>query len=116
MDTENSKPGKLKQSEWLVYIQAWENSGKKQALYCQENDLSLTTFGYWRTCYLKKKKQVVPKKTTTFIPVKLAEVKPVVSEVIHASFTSGLQLRLPLSMPLEEMIRLLKSLEHPHAN
>lgn len=116
MNFENGQSEQLKQPEWFKHIQQWENSGKNQALYCQENNLSLASFSYWRTCYLKKQKPITPKKVAAFIPIKLTEVNPVASEMLQADFSSGLKLRIPLSMPLEEIVRLLKSLEHSHAN
>ena len=122
-----SSKDKVSAEEWLAYIEAWEKSGKTQPQFCQEQGLVYSTFSYWRTCYLNKiarpkaSKNIqqlppVVKKSPSFIPVRLPDAKPALTETIQARFATGLTLMLPLSMPVNDMARLLRILEQPHAN
>jgi len=38
-----------KKDFWQQHIQAWEKSKLAQKVYCQQNDISFASFGYWRT-------------------------------------------------------------------
>ncbi|WP_299948094.1 hypothetical protein [uncultured Microbulbifer sp.] len=33
---------------WQQHISAWKNSNLSQAAYCQQRELKLSTFTYWR--------------------------------------------------------------------
>ncbi|MFN7097362.1 MAG: IS66 family insertion sequence element accessory protein TnpA [Gammaproteobacteria bacterium] len=122
MNDEHSNLKKISKDKWFGYIDAWEKSGKTQPQFCEENNLSYITFGYWRTCYLKqlnqsttiKQQHNVTQQKSSFIPVKVAEAKSTSPDVIQARFSSGLTLALPLSMPTSEVIKLLQALAHHH--
>lgn len=124
MIDEQRNPQKISKNTWFDYIEAWQQSGKTQLHFCKENKLSYGTFGYWRTGYLKqidpsaKSKQIkrIIQDKPAFIPVKLPEIKPALTDVIQARFASGLTLALPLSMPTNDVIKLLQALEHHHAH
>jgi len=122
-----SNKDKINAKEWLAHIEAWEKSGKTQPQFCQEHGLTYSTFGYWRTCYLNQRAKSkalddihqptpVIKNKPAFIPVRLPEVKPVLTDLIQARFATGLALALPLSMPVNDMALLLRMLEQQHAN
>lgn len=34
---------------WQTHIHAWKESGLSQRAFCHQNQLSYSTFGYWRT-------------------------------------------------------------------
>ena len=121
----NDKQGsqrKISKEEWLGYAKAWEKSGKPQPLFCKENNLPYTAFGYRRMKYLEEKittKAPVPAKANNsiavapkpaFLPVVLPNVKPASPDVLQAKLLSGLTLTLPLSMPTDDMIKLLQAL------
>ena len=37
------------QARWSGHVAAWRASGTTQAAYCRAHDLSLASFGYWRS-------------------------------------------------------------------
>jgi hypothetical protein len=39
---------KIRIEEWSDHLQAWRESGLSQRAYCQQADLKLHQFGYWR--------------------------------------------------------------------
>lgn len=65
-----------KQVFWQKHIQTWQRSALSQTAYCQQHELSLATFGYWRK------------------RLKSADIS-VVLPVTRESTLSGLQLRSP---------------------
>jgi len=38
-----------KRDVWQRHIEGWRQSNLSQKAYCQQQDLSFTSFGYWRT-------------------------------------------------------------------
>lgn len=122
MNDRQSSQRKISKEEWLSYAAAWEKSGKPQPLFCKENNLPYTAFGYWRMKYLEEKatnrpsapvkpnNNIVAAPQPTFLPVTLPPVKPASTDVLHAKLISGLTLALPLSMPTDDMIKLLQAL------
>ena len=42
------KVGKLPQAFWLEHIEQWRASGLSQSAYCQQHELVLHKFGYWK--------------------------------------------------------------------
>ncbi|VAW56481.1 hypothetical protein MNBD_GAMMA07-601, partial [hydrothermal vent metagenome] len=46
-----------KQALWTDRMAAWEVSGLSQPRFCEQNNISYSAFGYWRT-RLKNKKSV----------------------------------------------------------
>ena len=122
MNGKQSSQRKINKEEWLSYAAAWEKSGKPQPLFCKENNLPYTTFGYWRMKYLEEKPTNRPSALVkpvndsvatpkpAFLPVVLPNVKPASPDVLQAKLLSGLTLTLPLSMPTDDMIKLLQGL------
>ena len=39
---------------WFQHIEAWQQSELSQAEYARQHELSISTFGYYRHCYLKE--------------------------------------------------------------
>ena len=124
MKEEQDGSRQISKATWFSYIESCEQSNKTQAQFCNENNLSESTFGYWCTRYLKQKKPTTLIKQCKqaalekplFIPVKLSQTPSKITDVIEASFNSGLSLSLPLSMPTSQIIELLKALESSHAD
>jgi hypothetical protein len=59
------------QSLWSDRIAAWKTSGLNQADFCQQNNITLSAFGYWRT-RLKKLNQINnPSDEVHFLPVNI---------------------------------------------
>lgn len=44
----SKKPDQAKAAQWQSHIQAWQRSGLSQAGYCQQHELVVSRFGYWR--------------------------------------------------------------------
>lgn len=68
-----------KQQYWQAHINAWQDSGLSQAAYCQDQQLSLASFGYWRK-----------RCSDSFSPP-----VPSVIPVLRESLRNGAQLRSP---------------------
>jgi hypothetical protein len=45
-----------KKDFWQQHIENWRQSKLSQKIYCQQQDLSLASFGYWRTWLNRKTK------------------------------------------------------------
>ena len=64
---------KDKAGHWQQHIEAWQTSELTQPAYCQQQKISLATFGYWRT---RLKKQPITDgsqdSSVRFLPVQLA--------------------------------------------
>ena len=69
-----------KQQSWQRHIRAWQSSGLSQAAYCESQQLSLASFGYWR-----KRCSVVP----------VSSALPAVIPVLRETSPGGVQLRSP---------------------
>lgn len=67
-----------KQRFWQTHIRAWQDSGLSQVAYCQANQLSVSSFGYWRRRGRAS-----------------ASSPPAVIPVVRESAVGGMQLRSP---------------------
>lgn len=62
-----------KQEFWKRHLAAWEGSDETQTAYCQNHELSLASFHYWKRM-LKKRRQPAAGQLR-FVPITVAEVK-----------------------------------------
>lgn len=64
-----------KAAHWRHHIEQWQLSGLTQAVYCQQQGLSLATMGYWRT-RLKKLQAMAdnPEVPVSFVPVQISSM------------------------------------------
>ena len=61
-----------KQTLWSNHISAWQASEHSQVAYCEQNNLSYSAFGYWRTRLKKEDKaQKDPAKAIRFASIKV---------------------------------------------
>lgn len=103
---------------WFQLIENWESSGKKQKTFCKEHQISISTFAYWRSRYLAKKNNELldapvistNKPEIGFLPIKQSETTPKERSPIQAKLSSGIVLLLPQSMPISDIVYLLKGL------
>lgn len=65
-----------KRQFWFPHIEAWQQSGLSQAEYDRKYDLSLSTFGYYRQCYLKEDGAKPVKPPASLLPVNIADEAP----------------------------------------
>jgi hypothetical protein len=68
---------KDKAAHWRYHIEQWQLSDLTQAVYCQQQELSLAAMGYWRT-RLKKLQAIAdsPEVPVSFVPVQLTSMNP----------------------------------------
>jgi len=48
-----------KREFWQGHCQAWKSSGLRLKEYCQQHELSISAFGYWRRKFGQKRKPVI---------------------------------------------------------
>ncbi|MAZ39875.1 MAG: hypothetical protein CMF49_07110 [Legionellales bacterium] len=110
-----------KQDNWFKHIAACEQSGKPQRQYCLENNLSHVQFGYWRKRFLKHP-QTNNNAQSTFINITkpsvsyqsmLGVTQSVLGDIKIKSHT-GSELYLPASLPLPQLLPILKFLGFGH--
>lgn len=78
---------------WQQHISAWKDSGLSQAAYCQQHDLKLSTFTYWRNKQNKGRRKLMP----VSIPAPDASVELALPGGIHMQLpASALEQTLPL--------------------
>lgn len=49
-----------KSAYWQQHFSAWEQSGLSQREYCEQHDLKLANFAYWRTRNNRKRRKLLP--------------------------------------------------------
>jgi len=99
-----------KRETWLSHIKAWKRSGKSQKRYCEENNISLVQFGYWR-----KKTLISNKAAETVSKTKLLDItnvptpfKPSTSSIIIKN--ADIEIKVPSTLPLNQLLPILKLL------
>lgn len=70
---------------WQKHIADWKTSGLPQAAYCDQHNLKLSTFTYWRS----KQSESRPK----LVPVSM----PPTADLAELSLPGGIHLQLPVS-------------------
>jgi hypothetical protein len=118
-------------TSWYTHIEAWEQSGKTQGVYCKEHHLSIGCFGYWRTQYLEEQRRsqklATNKTVSTLAPCKnsapgFVAIEPLSQKLSPAVVATvqtklgDLTLALPLAMPVMDMAQLLRALGGRHAD
>lgn len=91
-----------KEEEMFSLIRQWEESKKGRATFCSEYGLTVATFSYWRTKYLRALKS-----DTSGEFVELKPLTPIPIEIIYPN---GVIIRLPQSSSssdLKALIRLI---------
>jgi hypothetical protein len=91
------KPERIhRQEEMLSLIERWHESGKTQQAFCQEHDLSFTTFYYWLKRYRSKIDE------SSFLPVEISS-----GSYIEIRYPGGIILQLPAATRLSAVKQLL---------
>jgi len=80
-----------KRDQMYAHIKDWEQSGQKRDEFCASRGITLHSFGYWRTRYLRDKNPVEAK----FIPIKTE-----LPSCIEVHYPNGTYIKLPSSSPL----------------
>jgi hypothetical protein len=91
-----------KQAHWEGIIKAWKDSGKKQKVFCEENEINYTTFGYW----MKRIKSI----NNPFTPIKvLTPNRP--DQVLYKIETPiGVRVYIPSGAKAEDIHVIFKAL------
>ena len=85
-----------RQEEMLSLIEQWQESGKSQQLFCQEHDLTYTTFYYWLRRYRRQLDE------SSFLPVEISS-----GSHIEIRYPGGVILQLPAATRLVTLKQLL---------
>ncbi len=85
-----------RQTDMLSLIELWKESGKSQQLFCQEHDLTYTTFYYW----LRRYRRGVDE--SNFLPVEISS-----GSHIEIRYPGGVVLQLPAETRLSTLKQLL---------
>ncbi len=88
---------KKKATYWQKHLSSWQQSDQTQTRYCEQHDLKLATFGYWR------KRLTTEPVTKKLIPVILNRH----SEAMIVISTTKLRLEVPLAA-LEQVLPMVK--------
>jgi hypothetical protein len=72
---------KTKSAYWLSHFEKWASSSLSQEKYCEQQEISFASFGYWRTKLLAGSKSK-PASQGLFKPVCLSG--PVASDLIFS--------------------------------
>ena len=75
-----------KKDFWQQHIQDWSKSKLPQKVYCQQNNISFASFGYWRTRLNR-----LQKPAKKFVPVTLT--RP--STVVVITLLQGVRIDVP---------------------
>jgi DNA-binding transcriptional MerR regulator len=87
-----------KRAKMQTLASDWRESGMTQQCYARKNNISIHTLRYWLY-----KKGAIRKSTGSFLQLKSY---PVLQEYI-IRYPNGVELRIPLGMPLENIRTLL---------
>ncbi len=100
----NKSSALKKQQAWFEHIIEWENTNQSQTAFCKEKNINHVQFGYWRKKYLAAKNK---QKTSSdkFIDV-TAKQAALTSSVIIINHVNGIQLHLPATLPLSQLLPL----------
>ena len=85
-----------RQAEMLSLIEQWQDSGKTQQIFCQEHDLSYTTFYYWLRRYRRQVEE------SSFLPIEISSLSH-----IEIRYQGGIILQLPSATKLATLKQLL---------
>jgi hypothetical protein len=85
-----------RQAEMLSLIERWQESGKTQQVFCQEHDLTFSTFYYW----LKRYRRCIDE--SSFLPVEISS-----GSHIEIRYPGGVILQLPAATRLSTVKQLL---------
>jgi hypothetical protein len=100
---------KKSHEHWFALVEEQQTSGLSQKDFCQQKNIILSQFVYYRLLYRKQK--VLPEPMTAFLPVKVAysepasslsEIKLTLPNGFHCAFTSSMDM-----MQLKRMIGVL---------
>jgi hypothetical protein len=87
----------MAREQWQEHQRLFRTSGLSQQEYCEQNNLNLGTFKWWRNQFLKAEPQK-PGRTEGFIPLEAAGIEPVVLEI---ELPNGILIRVNQGITVE---------------
>lgn len=93
-------------AEWFARVQEQEKSSLSCNKFCKQNELSLSTFRYYRLLYLKQRKPVQAIKSP-FLELSIA---PTSADPFQLTFPNGILLALPQKFDQERLMKLMEVL------
>ena len=99
---------------WQTHINQWQSSKLTQQKYCENAEINLSTFVYWRSKLMSGLKNSEEKK---FIPVKITPNKTAVEtpRTIQIKLLSGHIVYIPTNLEMKLIADLINHLSVPHA-
>jgi len=97
-----SKQTNTKKELWRKHIEAWKVSNLSQNKYCEQENISLASFSWWRTKGLKN--------TVSFVPATVKPHVPIMTNDIQLIFPNQTKLVLPSNLAVNDLISLIKAL------
>jgi transposase-like protein len=85
-----------RQTDMFSLIEQWQESGKTQQAFCQEHDITFSTFYYW----LKRYRRGIEE--SNFLPVEISS-----GSNIEIRYPDGIILQLPAAVKLSTLKQLL---------
>jgi hypothetical protein len=85
-----------RQEKMQSLIEQWQDSGKTQQLFCQEHNLTYTTFYYWLRRYRRGLDE------SSFLPIEISS-----GSHIEIRYPGGVVLQLPAATRLSTVKQLL---------
>lgn len=97
-------------AQWKKLVEDQEKSGLSQKEFCNQQNIVLSKFVYYR-CLLKNKEKAVALNKPSFVPVKiLPKEKIVVASEIKLSLPNGFQCVFPSNLESIQLKRLIEVL------
>ena len=84
---------------WLTLLQQQANSGQSQTEFCQQHQIKIATFQYWR------KRLRAQDTDNRVLPVQLVSEPVGESDYLILTLPNGATLRFPPSLPAETLQR-----------
>lgn len=94
---------RYKLDQWKELIAEWQESGKTRKEFCQDLDVTVATFAYWRT-KINKIDQPAAKETSGFVRCSLPSALP---EGFSIEWPDGMKLHLPLGINFHKVADLI---------
>lgn len=84
---------------WQKHFDDWSNSGMTQPDYCKQHNISIASFGFWRT-KLKREANTEIKQTKKLVPVTINNN----SNIIQVALPGGIQMSVPIQLLAETLV------------
>lgn len=107
MSKSNKSRSEAKRNFWRQHIDNWASGNVSQKKYCEQENLSFSSFSWWRNRGFKNKSY----KTMTFVPATIInDPQPLQNQDLQLVFPNRLKLVLPATLPTKDLINLIQSL------